>query len=94
MIDTTNYKRITIEEINDDGIVNLLEAFVEKIAGEYLDALDDYCRHKTDKISQRTFNRVRDYILSDDFNLLTNLDGSGVISGLNRMYLDGYRRAV
>lgn len=94
MIDTTGYKRITIEEINDDGIVNLLEAFVEKIAAEYMNALDDYRRHKTNKMSQRNYNKVRDYILSDDFNTLTNLDGHGVIRGLDNMYLSGYRMVI
>ena len=81
----TGYKRMTIDEISNEGCLNILEAFLESIGNEYKDAAMMYRLHKS-VIDRDHLNKLRNYLRSEDFSALTNLDGSAIVSTLDSKY--------
>ena len=79
------YKRLTIDQINNAGCLNLIEAFVEDIGKEYRAALINYKNNKNIHTREH-FNKIRSYISSGFFSALTGLDGQAVLASMDRHY--------
>lgn len=79
-------KRLTIDTINDDGCLNLLEMFLTQLSEDYRFALDDFVRNQRDKKSKKGLMWLRKFIRSDYFASLTGLDGSEIINTLDGNY--------
>ena len=84
--DFSNMERLTIEKINDDGCLNLLEMFLSQLSEDYRFALDDYMRNQKNKKSKKGFVWLRNFIRSKYFASLTGLDGSEVVNMLDGEY--------
>lgn len=71
-------KRITMETLSDEGCINLLRYLVETVCLDYTRAFGMYLENKTlENIKHR--NELREYITSQYFCNLTNLDGERVV---------------
>lgn len=81
------YKRITKESLNDEGCLNLLEAYVGSLAEDYRTAIKVFISNKKDKKSYEALINIRNMFLSDYFSDLTGLDGKAIIEQLDRPYL-------
>lgn len=72
-----NYHRIKLEELNDDGVINLISRVVS-------DSVDDYktaIKHN----SKDWMDSMERFFMSKYFSNLTGLNGSDVISTAKRM---------
>lgn len=83
-IDTRKYKRITIDQLNNQGCLNVLEAFLKELREEFVSTYKDYIKYPNDKKYAECYKHIRDYILSDDFAYLTGLKGSDIIDALEK----------
>lgn len=83
------YERLTIDKISNEGCVNVLEAFLGKIGLEYRTALQACCEDPSNETFQERYEDSKNFILSDYFKKLTNLDGEVIIETLNRNYIQG-----
>lgn len=92
-IDDSNYVRLTPDKICDQGVINLLEGFIRNVSNEFIISLDLYKSNRGIAGTKKTYESIRNYILSKDFTLLTGLDGEYVVEKLERMYREGYRVA-
>lgn len=83
------YERLTIDRICNEGCVNILEAFLERIGIEYRTALQAWCEEPSNEDFQKRYEESKSFILSDYFKKLTNLDGEAIVEALNRNYIQG-----
>lgn len=83
-----NYSRLTIDKLNDDGCINLLEAFLVYMTDNYRSALSTFLADKNDKNGYESYKSIRDFFLSDYFTQLTNLKGEDILYRLDKNYLD------
>lgn len=91
--DFADVERLTIDTVNDDGCLNLLEMFLTQLSEDYRFALDDFMRNQKNKKSKKGLMWLRQFIRSNYFASLTGLDGSEVISTLDGKYktiLEGF----
>lgn len=88
MFNVKNYKRLTIDRLNDEGCMNLLTAFVTSLTEEYKNAMAIFLQDKTDKENYKHLVNLREYILSEHFANMTHLDGETILAKLDRPYLD------
>lgn len=91
--DFADVERLTIDMVNDDGCLNLLEMFLTQLSEDYRFALDDFMRNQKSKKSKKGLMWLRQFIRSKYFASLTGLDGGEVISTLDGKYktiLEGY----
>lgn len=86
--DFMNTERLTIDKLNDDGCINLLEAFLVYMSDTYRSALSTFLADKNDKKGYESYKSIRDFFLSDYFTQLTNLKGEDILSRLDKSYLD------
>lgn len=75
MTDTNNYRRFTIDDISYEGCINVLEVFLSNIAAEFESAYHHHMNNPRDKKSKELFDKIYNYISSEDFSQLTTLDG-------------------
>ena len=87
MISTRGYKRLTIDDLNYDGCLNLLEAFVHSLSEEYSNALYMFRKYKTDD-HREALENVREVFLSKYFADLTGLRGDDILSRLEQQYMN------
>lgn len=80
--------RITIDKLNDEGCLNFLEMFLSTLAEDYFSAYVDYVKNSTSSVADSNYVRMREFFLSDYFSLLTNLDGSAVLAGLDKINVE------
>lgn len=83
-----NYKRITLAELNDDGCLNLLEAYVKSLAEDYRSALRLFLADKKDKKTYDSLMNIRNIFLSKYFSDMTGLNGEAILYQLDKPYLD------
>lgn len=81
------YERLTADKICTEGCINILEAFLVSVGVEYRHALRAHCEDPNDESCKERYEASRDFILSNYFKRLTNLDGQGIIDTLNRDYI-------
>lgn len=79
-IDITGYKRITLEELNDQGVYNLVEGIVDRAARDWR----EYA-HKNTPECQWQRMRIERFFRSQYFHGLTGLNGEAVLNQLKRM---------
>lgn len=84
------YERLTIDRLNDDGVMHFMTAFVKDVADDFNAAFKGFLDNKNDKFRFERYVRIKDYILSRDFCDLTNLDGNAIVEGLERHVLELY----
>lgn len=84
-IEVQGYHRLTMDDLNQTGCLNLLTAFVKDVGMEYRSALVNYRNNKSKDASEH-LKKIRSYIASDYFSQLTTLDGTALISSLDRYY--------
>ena len=71
VIDVSGYKRLTIDDLDNDGFLNLINKIIK-------DEVDFYKESIKKKLwsSQRSFER---FFMSEYFRALTNIDGNYII---------------
>lgn len=97
-IEVANYKRLTIDKLNNEGCMNVFEALLADIREEFISKYKDYLFHKNDKNNCNTYflsyKRIKNYILSDDFAALTGLDGASIVTTLETTAYNDFKWAV
>lgn len=86
-VDFKNVPRLTIDKLNEEGCLKLLEAFLAYTAEEYTMALCNWLKNKGNKDNYKHYLNLRDFFLSDYFANLTNLDGEAIVSRLDAQVL-------
>lgn len=81
---TKPYKRLTIDDISDEGCMNLFEALLQEIGTEYRLCAIQYKEHPEVEGSKEHYEKCREYILSDFFHDLTGLDGDSIVKSFDR----------
>lgn len=76
---------MTIDKLNDDGCLNILEALLENTAIEFAKAYCEYISNPNDEYSSEVYNMHRDFILSEYFGQLTGLDGNEIVRSLEHL---------
>lgn len=84
--DFANVKRLTIDTINDEGCLNLLEVFLVQLLEDYRLALDAFVHDQKNKKLKKGLMWLRKFLRSKYFALLIGLDGSEVINTLDGKY--------
>lgn len=79
-------QRLTIDKLNNDGCINLLETFLIQLSEDYRCILREFIHNQSDRKLRTTFKKARKFILSDYFALLTGLDGSEILGTLDGNY--------
>lgn len=82
----TEADRLTIDKINDEGCLNLLEMFLSQLAEDYHFILEDFVHHPSDKNVRNNFKKMRRFILSNYFAALTGIEGRDIIGTLDGKY--------
>ena len=85
MISTKGYRRLTIDQLNTEGCINLLEAFVRSLSAEYTNSIYMYSRDKS-KASYENLSKIRQLFLSKYFSDLTGLDGESIVRKLEEQF--------
>ena len=97
-IDVTNYKRLTIDKLSDEGCMNVFEALLTDIREEFISKYTDYLFHRNDKKNCEayflSYKRIKKYILSDDFAALTGLDGANIVTTLEETAYNDFKWMV
>ena len=78
------YHRMTIDQISDDGCMNLLEAFVSETGREYCCAYIKYMERPYDKHYIERKDRIEEFIMSEYFGEITGLPQRAVLEELTR----------
>ena len=86
-VDFKNVPRLTIDKLNNEGCLKLLETFLAYTAEEYTMALRTWLRDKSDKESYKHYLGTRNFFLSGYFANLTGLDGEAIVSRLDAQVL-------
>lgn len=86
-IDFKDYKRLTIDQLNDKGCFNLVYYVLKQMAAEYQNALYMLMIDKKNQDRIKHYQKICDWFLSSDFIKLTNLDGQAIIDQLEREYM-------
>ena len=92
--DMSNYKRLTIDRLNEDGCINMLSYFLKNMSEEFQASYFSYLRDKKNKDALKHYTRMREFYLSDYFTQLTNLDGRMVLQQLEKSYEDSLAGAL
>lgn len=79
-------ERLTIEKLNDDGCLLLVQTIVKDAANDYRSALVNLRRHPGSKEAQNAYNLQKKFFLSKYFHDLTGLDGQAIMDGLDAEY--------
>ena len=79
------YKRLTIDKLSYDGCLNFLEAYVKYVSDEYVSIYNKYIHDPKNIQISKCYRKYRRYLLSCEFGLLTGLDGTVVVQGLENM---------
>lgn len=79
---TPAYQRLTIDQLSDEGCVNVLEAFVKSLGSDYRQARAMYRANPRDKRGREHYQRLKELLLSKYFHDLTNLDGAEIVAAL------------
>lgn len=87
-------KRIMMEDLNDDGVLNLLEGFVELIREDFIRLYNQVRDNPRNKQAIQNYNYIRGLILSEYFAHLTGLNGEEVLPQLEYECSKKYRRMV
>ena len=83
------YPRITIDKLNEDGIVRLLKSFIRYVCDEYKSARHVFMANPRNKKNAEAFYNVKDFIMSSYFENLTTLNGKTVIELLEKECIGG-----
>ena len=76
------YKRITLEEMDDRGVQNLIEGIIAKAADDFLWGCKMEQKHPG--YHSELKRDAEEYFLSPAFAKLTGLDGVTILQGLKR----------
>ena len=79
-----DYKRLTADDLNDEGCLMLVCEICREAAADYLQAKAALNRHPDDKRAQANYKVKRNFFLSEYFYGLTGLNGRAVLEGLDR----------
>lgn len=79
-------KRLTIDQLDDQGCMNVLCAFMERLSEDYRDSLAILRKNPRSKENLRHVRELREYFTSEEFGLLTNLDGKAIVEKLEYYY--------
>jgi hypothetical protein len=80
------YKRLTINDLNDEGCINVLCEFVRVVGEEYEQCLDTARKYPSDMTSREHQRYLERFIRSNYFCKLTGLDGDEVIKLMKERY--------
>ena len=89
VINTKGYKRLTIDELNMNGCINLLEAFVSDVSQSFIIACRKCIENPQDEKYRENYNNYKDLILSEYFGQLTGLDGRVIVDSLEERCIQG-----
>ena len=84
-IDDTGYRRLRQSDLNIEGCINLIEAFLILLRRDYATAIVNYHANKADKDAEYHYNQLREFFLCEYFHQLTGLDGSAILSTFDRL---------
>ena len=82
VIDTSGYKRLTIDKLNTKGCLNLLEAFLREASTSFQTAYLRYLENPSNKDIADHYKEYKKFFLSDYFSELTCLDGKEIVDSL------------
>ena len=85
----SNFQRLTIDKLDDEGCLKILEAFVSYAARDYRAAFHSYLDNKRDKNNYYYYIQAREFFLSDYFHDLTGLFGEDILEMLDAGVLRG-----
>ena len=80
--------RLTIDRLDDEGCLNLLEAFLVSLSEDYRNAMVTFLNDKKDKKSYELLTKLRYFFLSEYFYNLTGLNGKNILSSLDKPFLN------
>lgn len=80
------YKRLKRDDLNYEGCMNLIVAFVAYIREDYEACAAYERRCPNDKRNLEHLEELRKTILSEQFGRITNLDGSSILREFERIY--------
>ena len=80
------YIRLTIDKLNPDGCLNLLEYMLTSIGQEYAYVANDLKKRPNDPDCLHMYNKVKDFIESDYFSRLTGMNGRQVFRSLEEKH--------
>lgn len=78
----SEHNRITIDQICNEGCINLLEAFLGELSMEYCSAYTKYINNPNDPDNIVRYNKVREFIESNYFEKLTGLNFEDLVPTL------------
>ena len=79
-----DYKRLTADDLNDEGCLMLVCEICREAAADYIQARDNYRRKPGDNRAAANYRVKRNFFLSEYFYKLTGLNGRAVLEGLDR----------
>ena len=92
-LSVANYKRMTIDDLSDDGCMNLLEAFCKGLGEDLKNAYLQLLANPKSKDHIAHYRNLSQLCRSKYFSELTNLDGEMIVNSIeheiNRQYLCG-----
>lgn len=84
-------RRLTIDRLNDDGVVNLLEAILNSLYEDFVSAYNAYHDNPSDKKNYLSFLHIKEIICSKYIADLTGISGFEIVKQLeekcNKAYL-------
>lgn len=81
-------------KFSDEGCALLLEAFLSNLSEDYYSAYNFYMSNQNDKKARLSYVRLRRFITSEYFAMLTGLDGNAILDGLDRINNTKYMEAI
>ena len=81
-VSVKGYKRLTIDDLNTEGCLNFLEAFLNELSIDFTTSYRNHLMYLGDNHYKEHYLVVRNFILSDYFHMLTGLIGEDIVYSL------------
>ena len=75
-------KRLTIDKLNNDGVVNLLEAILSSLYDDFVSAYNAYHENPAEKKNYLSFLHIKEIICSKYIADLTGISGFEIVEQL------------
>lgn len=85
-VSISNYQRLTIDKLCNEGCVNILEFFLGEVNQEYVFAANNLRDDPYEEHYIKRYCEIKDFIESNYFSKLTGLNGKEVFAELEVKY--------
>lgn len=82
------YRRLTIDRLNDEGVINVFSEMLSQAATDFKEAFIAHRCDPSDEVAESQYIEARRFFLSEYVHALTRVDGRKIIAKLERIAIE------